>query len=201
MTPKPNIIHPRKSPRRAILAIGTALSLTAYVGGLFCGIPNLSDGNPRDVSDSIYPALWMLPLFALTSGFGLSLPLACLWANRLNRRALLRFTWGRGLASIIMFTFLPAGFLGVLPVWFTVVLSINLFHPKPSAFNLQFFLSSPSTALNFIFALSALGLITLFSFALIYGLRMRWRLPAFVALWCGISASLVLGGYGFGFSL
>lgn len=193
--------HPRQNPRRAILWIGLCLSLIALLIGLLWGLPAYGDGNPNKAMDHIYPPLGLLPLFAISAGFGLALPVACLWINRAHLHAILRFTWGRAVASLIMLGLLPAGFSGIFPAPLWVVLSTNLFawkHP-PSLQN--FFMASPSPVLSLLYAVAAILVTTVFSCALIYGLRKRWRVPAFVALWFGFAAALVLGGFGFGFSL
>ncbi|WP_189410040.1 hypothetical protein [Neogemmobacter tilapiae] len=193
--------HPRQNPRAAIGMIGLSLGILGLLVGLLWGLPSQDEAHIYRYGDRLYPSLVFLPIFAFISGFGLAIPLACFWVNRRNLRAVLRFTWGRGLSALIMAALMPAGFVGIIPVWLWIVLGFNglqLKHPDDLS---NFFLSSPSSVQSFIYALAALGLITVATFSMIYGLRKRWRIPALIFLWLGISATLVLSGFWFAFVL
>lgn len=191
----------RQSPNRAIVQIGLGLSLIALLIGVLWGLPRYGAGDGRSVIEQIYPPLWALPLFALTAGFGLALPLGCLWANRMHRKSLLRPTKARVLASLIMAALMPAGFTGIFPVPLWLVLSRNLFGLQSPEKIDQFFLFTPSPLLTLLYTALVLTCLTLMSFALLYAIARPWRVLAFVALWFGIASALVLAGYGYGFAL
>jgi hypothetical protein len=181
--------------------IGLSLGILGLLVGVLWGLPTHGEGDPHRSGEQIYPPLMFLPIFAFISGFGLAIPLACFWVNRRNLRAVLRFTWGRALSALVMAALMPAGFYGIFPIWLWMVIGFNGLQLKHPGDWSGLFLSSPSSVLSFIYALTILALLTIATSSMIYGLRKRWRIPAFIALWLGISASLVLCGFGFGFSL
>ena len=183
-------VHPRRNPRRALLWITIGLALALWALGVFWGLPRfgmeLHIQHPR-----IYPTAWVMPLVALVAGFGLALPLACLWVNRDNLRAVLRPTWGRVIWGLFLAAFAPVGAVAIFPL--ALIMAVfALGNPG----DIYLFPSVP-TFVVLVMTLMIAGVVMTFAFALIYGLPRLWRVPAFVALWIGMAGLVVILGRAF----
>lgn len=179
-------MEPPRHPRQPIRATAVPLGLMMAAGALAIGDWRMRQDflNPPsewlplpDIPGPLYPVL------ALVAGFGLALPLACLWTNRARWRQMLRPTWGRAIATIGMAGLTPLGFWGELPAvlgFFWLLGWGNI--------------TAPNADPGLVLALTLLPLIIAWplSHALIYGLPRCWRLHTFAAFNIGQMALAIL---------
>jgi hypothetical protein len=176
--------HPRQSPLREWVILGSLLALIFTCIAVFAVIPSV-----RSVGFDPYPSnILVLPL-ALIAGYGITLPFACLWANRGNWRAMLRFKWGRAISAFVFAGFCPTGLWGNTPIalgFMPAMLLGNAFSGEaPLGLTL---------GLQAVVIAATLLLYPLCS-AVIYGLPLRWRIPAFLTTYFGAIALLFLMGF------
>jgi hypothetical protein len=181
---QPPFSHPRRSPLREWVVLGTMLAVVLFSVAVFVVIPSV-----RPVGFDPYPSnILVLPL-ALIASYGITLPFACLWANRGNWRAMLRFKWGRAISAFVFAGFCPTGLWGNTPIalgFMPAMLLGNAFSGEaPLGLTL---------GLQAVVIAATLLLYPLCS-AVIYGLRLRWRIPAFLTTYFGAIALLFLMGF------
>jgi hypothetical protein len=167
--------------------LGSLLALILACIALFVVIPTIL---PKGFDP--YPSTSMIAPLGLLAGFGIALPFACLWANRGQRRAMLRFKWGRAISAVIAAFFLPIGLWGPMPV----VVGFGCFLLLSEVQNAQTFMQA---ILSFLIPQAVIIGASLIVYPLacgmIYGLKMRFRLPAFAGLIFGAIALLLLMGF------
>lgn len=185
---QPAAIHPRKSPLRVWAVWGGGL---AVLLGCFAYIAVIPEVRPARFDP--YPANAMIAPLAVMAGYGITLPFACLWANRSHMDAIARFTWGRAISAFLFAGFFPLGLWGGMPTalgFFPAMMLGGAFSGETG------FVGALSLVLGSqaIMLFATLLLYPLTS-ALIYGLRQRWRIPAFVATYLGPVGLLFLLGF------
>jgi hypothetical protein len=143
----------------------------------------------RPVRFDPYPSRAAIAPLALIAGYGIALPFACLWANRGHWRAMLRFKWGRVISAFVFAGFCPIGLWGNTPIalgFMPAMLLGNAFGGQaPLGHTLE---------LQAVVIAATLLLYPLCS-AVIYGLPIRWRIPAFLTTYFGAIALLFLMGF------
>lgn len=178
--------HPRQSPVRAWVILGSLLALILACIAVFVVIPTI-----RPKGFDPYPSRAMIAPLALLAGFGIALPFACLWPNRGQRRAMLRFKWGRAISAVLLAGLLPIGLFGVMPIalgFATAMPLLVAFEPN----------AGPPLATLAIAQATFIACCTLaypLACGIIYSLTMPWRIPAFITTISGPIALLLLMGF------
>lgn len=98
--------HPRRPVLRVWLAFGALSAVWVLV--IAAHMPPA----PSRLQQALSVAR---PALSLLAGFGVSLPLALLWANRSHLRAMLRFRWAKVMAAGMLAGFTPVAIWGPLP--------------------------------------------------------------------------------------
>lgn len=168
---QPEAHHPRRPIGAAFARLGLALSAVVLAIGDWRMRQDLrvppSEWLPQpDIPGLLYPVL------ALVAGFGLALPLACLWVNRRQVRRMLRATPGRALAAVLMAGLTPVGFWGKVPAVFGFFWALGWGN-----------ITAPGADVGLVLAVTVGPLLIAWplAHALIYGLPRHLRIPGFLA--------------------
>lgn len=180
-------LHPRRNPLLTWLVLGGLFSISLYVTALYAVIPAI-----RPTGFDPYPSKTMIAPLSVMASFGISLSFACLWANRRKLRHALKPNFARVISAIILAGFCPIGFFWYIPIFLG-------FAGLGSLFGVVQKLDRPGIFLQFLqlqlWILAATLVAYPLACALIYGLPLRWRVPAFLATIAGPIALLLLWGF------
>lgn len=171
---EPHPPHPRRDPFLAWLAVSALIAATTF-GADWSGL----DWSAPD--DRLLPRSLAL---ALAAGFGLSMPLTCLWVNRGALRRMLRPTAGRILTAVLLAQLVPLGYLEmpVYPWGIVAVMALGSTAPFPWA-TMTAALLAPVVFLPLTYPVAA---------ALIYGLPRPIRAVFIAAVPPGLIAIVLL---------